>query len=517
MDIVANLTLGLGIALSPHSLLFVFIGACVGTVFGAFPGLSAPTAIAMLLPLTFGLDPTTGIIMLAGIYYGSQYGNSISAVLLGIPGDSAAVVTAIEGGQLARQGRAGHALTVAAVSSFSAGIIGTVIMMLAGPGLAWLAIEFGPPEYFAVMLLAFCMLPAFASEGRIKMFASLAVGIALATVGIDQFNAAPRFTFGHTALFEGIPFVPAIIGLFGIADVLYMSGLHKRFTAPAAGVSFRQLFPSMADWLHIKWTILRSSLLGFAVGVLPGAGATIAAFAAYAMERAISKTPKSFGTGKLDGLAAGEAGNSGASIGAMVPLIALGIPGSGATAVMLGGFLIWGLQPGPMLFQSNPEFVWGLIASMLIGNMFLLVMNVFLVPVYARVLRVPYTILAPVIIVFCSVGAYSTNTNFYDVWIMFGFGLLGYLFNLLRIPVAPLVLGLVLGRMVEAKLRQSLSLSDTGVLIFFERPISASVIVIAALLVVVPPLLDVYRRRAAARRTPAEEQGRERHTGGPSS
>lgn len=485
--------MGFSVAITPENLLFVLIGATVGTLFGAFPGLGAPTAIALLLPLTFTLDPTTAIIMLAGIYYGAMYGNSISAVLIGIPGNSAAVITALEGHKLALKGRAGHALTVSAVSSFAAGILGMIIFAVMGPQLAWLALRFGPPEYFCLMILAFAMLPAFATEGRAKLLVSLGLGLAFAVVGVDQFTTHPRFTFGLPELFSGIPFVPAIIGLFGIGDVFYLAGFTHKYDKQLRGVTISELFPVFAEWVRLKWTILRNSLLGFAVGVLPGAGATIASFAAYAMERSFSKRPQEFGSGVMEGVASGEAANSGASIGAMVPLLTLGIPGSGATAVMMGGFLIWGLQPGPMLFQNDPKFVWGLIASLLIGNIMLLLMNIFLVPVFAQILRIRQTVLTSIILVFCAAGVYSVNTSVSDIWIMLAFGFLGYIFNLMTIPTAPLVLGLVLGRMLEANMRQSFALSDSGLFIFLQRPISATILIIAAAAFFLPPLYDVFK------------------------
>jgi len=482
-----NLALGFATAASLEMLMFVFAGCMVGTLFGAFPGLSAPTAIALLLPVTFAFDPTAAIIMLAGIYYGSQYGNSIAAVLLGIPGDSSAVVTAIEGHPLAKQGRAGHALTMAAVASFTAGIVGVSLFIILGPSLAWLGLRFGDPEYTALILLAFTMLPAFAEGKRVRMVVSLLLGLFFSTVGLDYATALPRFTFDQTQLLEGIPFVPAIIGLFGIADALYAAG--GRGTMPQSrefSMPFRTLFPAVRDWVLVRWTLLRSSVLGFFIGVLPGAGATVASFAAYAMERNISKHKEKFGTGRLEGVAAGEGGNSGASIGAMLPMLALGIPGSGATAVMLGGFLIWGLEPGPTLFDRNPVFVWGLIISMLFGNMMLLAMNILLVPLFAQALRIPRAVLAPLIIVFCIAGAYATNNSLADVWIMFFFGLLGLLLRYAQVPIAPLVLGLVLGLAFEKHLRRSLQISDNGIMIFFERPISLTLLVIAAIMIILP-------------------------------
>ncbi|MFA6021875.1 MAG: tripartite tricarboxylate transporter permease [Rhodospirillales bacterium] len=493
MDIFANLALGFSTALSLQNLFFVFAGASIGTLFGAFPGLSAPTAIALLLPVTFGLDPTSAIIMLAGIYYGASFGNAITAVLIGIPGDSAAVMTALEGYKLAQKGKAGHALTVSAVASFCACIMGVVVFAATGPTLAWWALSFGPPEYFSLIVMSFAMMPAFASQGRAKLLVSLGLGLVFALVGVDQFTARERFTFGMPELFSGIPFVPAIIGLFGIADIFYYAGMRRDQDEKPPIVRLRDMLPSIAEWRLLKGTILRGSVVGFIIGVLPGAGGTIAHFAAYAIERSVSKIRHLFGTGVLAGVAAAESGNSGAAIGAMVPLMTLGIPGSGTTAIMLGGFLIWGLQPGPMLFQSQPAFAWGLIASMFIGNIMLLFMNTVFVPFYARLLQVPTTILTALVVVFCSAGVYSVNTNLVDIWLMFGFGILGYFLNLLRFPTAPLVLGLVLGPLLEANMRQSFALSDNGFLIFLQRPISASLIFISTVLFFGPVVYDFVK------------------------
>jgi putative tricarboxylic transport membrane protein len=346
--------------------------------------------------------------------------------------------------------------------------------------------------------MAFCMLPAFATEGRIRMVVALTLGLLLATVGLDYATARPRFTFNQTFLLDGVPFVAAIIGLFGIADVLYNAGVGGIASRVATTIRLRELFPPRSTWRPLGLPMLRSSVLGFFIGVLPGAGATIASFAAYALERAVARDKSKFGRGSTEGLTAGEAGNSGASIGAMLPMIALGIPGSGATAVMLGGFLIWGLEPGPTLFERDPVFVWGLVASMLIGNVMLLAMNVLLVPAFTWVLRVPYAVLAPLIVVFCAAGTYAVNNSFADVWIMFAFGALGYLLRLMDVPLAPLVLGLVLGPSFESHLRRTMQISNDGLWIFVTRPLSASILAAAVILLVVPPLVARYRARRAA-------------------
>lgn len=501
MESLSNLAQGFAVALTFHNLAFVLIGVLVGTTFGAFPGLNAATAIALLLPLTFSLDPTSAVIMLCGIYYGSQYGNSIAAVLLGIPGDSAAVLTSIEGHKLALSGRAGHALTLSAVSSFVGSIIGVVLIAVASPILADVALSFGPAEYFAVVLLGFATLPAFADEGRIKLLVSLGMGLALGVVGQDSTTATERFTFGTTELLSGIPFVAAIIGLFGIADIFYLCGKQDSDSSRPRAPKLKELFPAWTDWIFARWAMLRGSIVGFMIGVLPGAGATIASFTTYALERQLARDKTGFGQGRIDGLAAAEAGNNGAAIGAMVPLLTLGIPGSTSTAIMFGGFLIWGLQPGPQLFQNNPEFVWGLIASMLIGNVALLIICVTMIPMFALTLRIPFSILAPLVIVFCSFGTYSVNTSFADVWIMFAFGVLGYVMRLVRLPVAPMVLGLVLQPILESKLRLALTLAGGDLMVFVERPITAGLLAVAFLLFFGPVLFKAGRLWSMSRTT----------------
>lgn len=507
------LWIGVETAVTPTNILAVFAGCLIGTAIGAFPGLSAPTAIALLLPVTFAFEPSTSIIMLAGIYYGSQYGNSITAVLLGIPGDSAAVVTAMEGHELAKVGRAGHALTVAAVASFTAGIVGVVIFATLGPALAWVGLRFGDAEYVALILLAFCTLPAFARVGKARVVVGVVIGLLLTTVGLDFATGTARFTFGEPSLLEGIPLIPAIIGLFGISEALHIAGSGRKSEVAAAdarrhlAVGYRDLLPPIADWLRLRLTLLRTSVLGFLIGVLPGAGATIASFSGYAVERGVAKDKPSFGKGDLRGLAAGEAGNSGASIGAMLPMLCLGIPGSGATAVMLGGFLIWGVEPGPTLFDRQPVLVWGLIVSMLIGNFMLLAMSVLLVPFFTRLMVIPHAALAALIIVFCTAGTYATNNSVADVYIMFGCGLLGYLFRTLEIPIAPVVLAVVLGGKLEEHLRRSLLVYEDGLWALIDRPISLGLLIAAACLILLPLAARWRRSRTdlARRKQPPEE------------
>lgn len=500
MDTLTSLFSGFAIALQPHNLLALAFGGTVGTIVGAFPGLGAPTAIALLLPLTFSLDPTSAVIMLAGIYYGSQFGNSISAILLGIPGDSASVVTAIEGYKLAGRGQAGRALTIAAFCSFAGSTISAVLLMVAAPLLSSVALKFGPPEYTALIILSFAVLPAFSTGDRARLFLSLGIGLFIATIGVDDFTAKSRFTMGVIDLMSGIGFVPAVIGLYGIADVFYYAGEKSGVNHKVYSVRLRDLWPPLSDWLLVRMTMVRSSLIGFVIGAMPGLGATIAAFTTYAMERALAKKDNRFGEGDMRGVAAGEAANNAAAIGAMVPMLTLGIPGSASTAIMFGGFMIWGLTPGPMLFQRNPDFVWGLIASMYVGSVFLLIINVALVPAVVSILRLPKPVLRAVIVIFCSIATYSVNLSMFDLWIMLLFGVFGYLLRLIRVPETPIVLAMVLQPILEGSLRQSMAMSDSGLMIFLRHPVALGLLIAAAVSFVVPAVIGRMRRRATFRK-----------------
>lgn len=488
MDMITNLIGGFATALSGYNLFFLAFGGMVGTIVGAFPGLSAPTAIALLLPMTFTLDPTTAIITLAGIYYGSLFGNSITAVLLGIPGDSAAVVTSIEGHALSRQGRAGHALTMASVASFAGSTIAAILLMLTAPVLASFALRFGPPEYAAIIVLSFAVLPAFSGGSRSKLLIAVALGFFIATIGIDDHTARSRFTFDTLDLLSGIGFVPAVIGLYGIADVFHLAGQNTGFNAKLQRMSIGNLIPPLRDWMRLRFSAVSASILGFLLGVMPGLGATIASFVGYAVDRSLAKDKSAYGKGEMKGLVASESASSAAAIGSMVPMLTLGIPGSAATAIILGGFLIWGLQPGPMLFARNPDFVWGLIASMYVGSVFLMIVNIVLVPLLILIVRVPQAILGTLIIVFCAVATYSVNLSTFDLWVMLAFGILGYCLRMARIPETPIVLALVLQPILENSFRQSLTMSTNGPLIFLERPLSTAVLALAVIAFAGPPL-----------------------------
>ncbi len=501
MDFVSNLALGFSVALTPFNLLMAVAGVVVGMLIGALPGIGPASGVALLLPLTFGMNPTSGIIMLAALYAGSMYGGTITAVLINTPGEAASVVTCLDGHQMALQGRAGAALGIAAFGSFIAGTCGVVLLMLVSPALAKWSLAFGPPETFALMLLGLTTVTLLTGENAVKGYISMVFGLMIATVGFDIISGDARFAFGVPELMDGIDFLPVAIGLFGLGEVLAGAENAKNNAIVKGRYTLREVLPSASDWLRSRWAIVRGTVLGFFVGVLPGAGPTIATFLSYALEKKVSKQPQEFGKGAIEGVAGPESANNAAATGAMVPMLTLGIPGSATTAIMLGGLMMWGLRPGPLLFEKNPEFVWGLIASQYIANVMLLVLSTAFIPLFVRALRVPYTILMPIIIIFCITGAYSLKNSLFDVGQMLVFGLLGYAMKKLGYSPAALTLALVLGPLAERALRQSLIISDAGIGIFFMRPIAA-VLVVAALLAVAVPLLrglrGALRRRESA-------------------
>jgi putative tricarboxylic transport membrane protein len=500
MGVLDNLVLGFSIALTPFNLVLAAAGVIVGTAIGALPGIGPASGVALLLPLTFGMEPTSGIIMLAAIYYGSMYGGTITSVLINTPGESASVVTCIDGYQMALRGRAGPALGIAALGSFIAGTLGVVLLMAMSPALARWALSFGPPETFALMLLGLTTVTGLTGGNAVKGYISMVLGLMLSMVGFDIISGDERYAFGIPEMLDGVDFLPVAIGLFGLGEVLAGAEQSSDLRVLNARYGLRDVLPSVADWVRSRWPIARGAVLGFFIGILPGAGATIASFLSYTVEKKVSRHPDQFGRGAIEGVAGPEAANNAASAGAMVPLLTLGIPGSGTTAIMLGGLMMWGLRPGPLLFDKNPDFVWGLIASMYVGNVMLVVLNLAFIPMFVRALRIPYTVLMPLIIVFCVTGAYSLNNKLWDVGQMVVFGLLGYAMKKLDYSPAALVLALVLGPLAERALRQSLIISDSGALIFFQRPIAA-VLTIAAIAAVALPVARAVQHAVAARRS----------------
>lgn len=491
MDVGILLLHGFAVLFQPQYLLFCLLGVLLGQIVGALPGIGPSAGIAILMPLTFGADPIASIVMFTGIYYGAQYGGTITSVLVSIPGESTTVMTSLDGYQLARKGRAGAALGMAAIASFAAGTFGTLGLMLAAPALAGMAIAFGPPEYFALVVLGLMSLSLVGGDLLKGMMAGVA-GLLLATIGVDPQIGNVRYTFGQVWLLDGIEFLVLAVALFGIGEVLASS---DRRLPPVAAVAVRGVLPTRADWVVSKWATLRGSLIGFFIGVLPGAGATIASFIAYAVERKVSRHPEKFGTGVLEAVAGPEAANNAATSGAMVPMLALGVPGSNTTAVMLGALIMFGLQPGPQLFERAPDLVWTVIASMFVGNLVLLFLNLPLAGAFAQLLRVPYALLYPVILALCIAGVFAAQNSLDDLWMMAAFGVLGFGMKKADFPVAPLILGLVLEPLLENALRQSMTLSHGSVAIFFERPIPLAMLVLVALMLVLPFGARFLRRR----------------------
>jgi putative tricarboxylic transport membrane protein len=471
-----------------------FAGVALGQIVGVLPGIGPSAAIALLLPLTYGSSPTAAIIMFAGIYYGAQYGGTLTSVLISVPGESSTVMTSIDGHQMALQGRGGVALGIAAIGSFIAGTLGTLGLMLLAPPLARAALAFGPPEYFALVVLGLTALAAVGSS-LLKGLATGVLGLVLGTIGIDPQTGVSRFDFGFVWLLDGIEFIVLTVALFGVGEVLASCTMGAM--RPVAAI--RDVLPTRADWRASRMPILRGSFIGFIIGVLPATGATIASFVAYIVEKKLARDPSRFGRGAIEGVAGPEASNNAAAAGAMVPMLALGVPGSGTTAVILGALIMFGLRPGPEMFDKNAELVWAVIASMYIGNALLLVMNLPLAGLFARLLKVPYQWLYPPILALCVAGVYSQANSLEDCWLLIGFGALGWLMKRYDWPAAPMILGLVLGPLLETALRQSLTLSHGSGLIFLSRPISGILLMAAFLAVAAPPLLALAGRARSSR------------------
>jgi putative tricarboxylic transport membrane protein len=498
MEVLSGLMQGFAVALQPVNLLWCLVGVALGTVIGIMPGLGPPATVAMLLPLTMFMSPAGAMIMLAGIYYGAKYGGSTTSILLNVPGESASVVTCLDGYQMARKGRAGAALGIAAIASFIAGTVGVLGLMLIAPPLARLALAFSSPEYFALMALGLAMVVLLAGRSMIKALLATLVGLWLAGIGTDLFSQTSRFTFGQMELLSGIDFVVVAIGVFAIGEVL--ASMERREAAQALPVpsGWRNLMPTRQDLKDSRFAFANGSLVGFFIGVLPGAGSTIASFISYGLEKAVSRRPEQFGEGVVEGVAAPEGANNAETGGALIPMLTLGLPGSSTTAVLLAALVLWGFKPGPLFIAENPTMFWGLVASMYIGNLMLLVLNMPLVPLFAQVLRTPTYVLFPVILGISLVGVYSTSGSLFDVWLLAGFGLGGYLMRKLDYPSAPLILGLVLGGAMERALRQSLMMSDGSLSILVSRPASAAMLSLALLILLVPLLnkVNTWRLRA---------------------
>jgi putative tricarboxylic transport membrane protein len=522
VDIFSSLAGGLATVLTVQNILLLAAGVTIGMVVGVMPGLGPSAGLAILLPITFGLDPTGAVVMLAAVYYGAMYGGTITSVLINTPGESATVASTFDGYPLAKAGRAGPALVMAAVASFVAGTVGAVLISFFAPVTASVAKTFGPPELFLVTLAGLLTLIVIVGKNRMLGVLSALIGFGIATVGIDVGVGEQRYTFGSSELINGIDFIPVAIGLFGIGEILHTlwrGGHLEHIGFKAVSVRDRSFWPTRRDYRETRGSMVRGSFLGFFVGTAPGAGATVASLMSYNLEKSVSKTPEKFGKGAMAGLTGPEAANNGASSGAMVPLLTLGIPGSGSTAVLLAGFLMWGLQPGPLLMEQNPEFAWGLIASMYLGNVMLLLVNIFMIPAFASVARVPFRLLAPIVIVLCAFGTFTVNGSIIEVGIMLACGVLGFYMRRFGMSPAALVIALVLGPLAEETLRQTMIVSGGDPSIFLERTTSVWLLVVIATLLLLPllsPLLKqivLVRVREVGRRRRQHDRAQARRTG----
>ena len=488
MEVFSLLVNGFFIAFEPLNLSLVIAGVVVGLFIGAMPGLGSVNGVAILLPMTFLVPPTSAVIFLAAIYYGAMYGGAISSIMLGIPGASTAVATTFDGRPLALKGMADKALVAAATASFVGGTISVVLFTLFALPMAEVALAFGPPETFALMVLAFSTFIGLGGDDIAKTLFSIFIGLVFSAVGLDIISGEPRLIFGGlTGFYHGINFLVLAIGIYGIGEMLWTIEVSRGDVLMSkATVSFRRIINCLKELRSSAKTMVLSSLLGYFVGILPAAGATPGSLMAYGVAKTMAKNPETFGKGNVDGVVAPEAANNAASTGSMLPMLTLGIPGSPTTAILLGGMVIWGLEPGPLVFVDHPDFVWGLIASLYVANLFALLINIGFIPAFIWVLKMPFTILAPIIFVLCVIGGYVPTQDMHDVWLMLIFGVVGYMMRKLDYPMAPAVLAIVLGPLAEPALRQSLIGSHGDMMIFFQRPISGSIMAVAIILFVLP-------------------------------
>ena len=496
MDLWQSVVYGFSVSLEPYNLFSCFMGVFIGTLIGVLPGLGPVATMSILLPVSFKMTATSAIIMMAGIFYGAMYGGSTTSILVNIPGEAASVVTCLDGYQMARKGRAGPALGISAFGSFIAGTIGVLGLLVLAPPLAALALKFGPPEIFGILVLSFTMVTYLAGKSKLKAIAMAIFGLILGTVGLDPMIITPRFAYGSVTLMDGIGLAPLVMGLFGVSEVFL--NIEQKLKQEVFKADIKGLLPNKEDWKRSALPITRGSLLGFFLGILPGIGAIIPTFISYGLEKRISKHPEKFGTGIIEGVAAPEAANNAATAGCMVPLLTLGIPPNVVMAVLIGAFLTHGVQPGPLLVKEHPEIFWGVITSMYTGNFMLLVLNLPLIGLWVRLLKVPYGILFPLILLFCLIGVYSVAGNPWDIVIMLVFAVLGYLMKKFEYEAAPLVLAFVLGRMAEESVRQSLVLSRGDLLVFLKHPISG-VAMVSALLLIISPLIMVWLKKNPAK------------------
>jgi len=498
-----NVALGFSVAGTPFNLLLCFVGVFLGTLIGVLPGIGPMTGVALLIPLTFGLQPSAAIILMAGIYYGAMYGGSTTSILVNTPGESSSVVTCLDGYQMAKKGRAGPALAAAAIGSFVAGTFATLMLMLFGPWVAGIALNFGPPEFFSLMVAGLTVVTSLAGRSLVKALFATLFGLAIATMGIDNQSAVPRFTFGNPELLDGLEFLVVAIGLFALCEVFVNLADMKEAVQERLSIK-GSLWLTKEDWKRFVPSCIRGTLSGFFVGGIAGAGAAVASFVSYGLEKKAGKYRDELGKGAIEGVTGPESANNAAAGGALIHLLCLGIPGSGTTAIMLGALLMIGLQPGPLLFTQQPAFVWGLIASMYIGNIMLLVLNLPLVGMWVKLLDIPLYLLTLFIIMFSFLGVYTMNNSAQDLLLMVVFGVIGYLMKRLDIPAAPVILGIVLGKLMEEKMRQSLVISDGSVMIFLNRPISLFLLFLAVVAITNPYWKQIGRAiRRLFREAPA--------------
>jgi putative tricarboxylic transport membrane protein len=481
MESLPQLIHGFSIALQPINLIMAFIGVTMGTLVGVLPGLGPAAAMALLLPITYGMTPTAAIIMLAGIYYGAQYGGSTTSILVNIPGEASSVITCLDGYQMARKGRAGPALGIAAIGSFIAGTMGVVGMSFLAIYLVEAALTFGPPEYFSLICAGLTLLMFLGRGSMLKALIMAILGLLVGTVGIDGLDiGTQRFTFNKPELMDGIGLVPIVMGIFGISEILL--NIEKSIKVSIYETRLRGILPSLQDLKRCSGSIFRGSLIGFFLGIIPGGGAVIASFTAYAIEKRFSKYPEKFGTGVIEGVAAPESANNAAAQGAFIPLLTLGIPANVVMALLMAALMVHGVSPGPMLMANHPDLFWGVIASMYIGNIMLLILNMPLIPIWVKLLKIPYSIFFPFILLFCLIGVYTVDNSIFDIYMMILFGVFGYIVRKFDFEGAPFILALVLGPMFERALRQSLMISHGSFSIFFSRPLSAALLSVAVFL-----------------------------------
>jgi len=494
LEIVNHLLLSFQIALDSGNLFWCFMGCLLGTLVGVLPGLGPLASMSLLLPISFKLSPVHSIIMLAGIYYGAAYGGSTTSILLNIPGEACSMITCLDGYQMAKKGRAGAALGISAIGSFIGGTFGVILITVLAPPLAGIAVKFGPPEYVSLIVLGLTFVTYLSSGSMVKALMMTVFGLLLGCIGTDLVTGSIRFTMGLTGLSEGLDLVPVVMGLFGISEVM-LNIEEKMLEREVFHTTLRGLIPNRQEFKDSAGPIARGSVMGFFLGVLPGGGAILASIVSYAMERKFSKHPERFGTGYIAGVAGPETANNAASQGAFIPLLSLGIPGNPVIALLMGALIIHGVTPGPLLMETHPNLFWGVVGSMYTGNVMLVFLNLPLISIWVKLLRVPYVLLFPVILMLCLVGAYSINNNILDVFIMVFFGVVGYLMKKFEYPAAPVVLALILGPMLEKSLGQSLMMSNGSFRIFLTRPIPLTMLGITFLLLVSPLLLRLWKRR----------------------